>query len=137
MKARRKGTAVCQRKDRSVRAILRNDLYTPESGVYKNLFDRLMTMSLDDLSMLEIIIRNKEENPSAAARAASEPTDTQVRQFERESEEWARNNPGAVMRAEEAERERQLEAETCFYCGDPAMLETHGLDPRCERHHDV
>ncbi len=28
-------------------------------------------------------------------------------------------------------------ATTCFHCGDPAIPETHGFDPRCERHRDV
>ncbi len=28
-------------------------------------------------------------------------------------------------------------ATTCFHCGDSATPETHGFDPRCERHRDV
>ncbi len=33
--------------------------------------------------------------------------------------------------------EQEEMSKTCFHCGDPAMPETHGLDPRCERHRDI
>lgn len=33
--------------------------------------------------------------------------------------------------------ENYMIATTCFHCGDPAMPETHGFDPRCEKHRDV
>ena len=39
--------------------------------------------------------------------------------------------------SENRDEEAHQLATTCFHCGAPALPETHGLDPRCERHSDV
>lgn len=48
-------------KQRLVSEILENETYTPESGLYRRLHDRLMRMAKDDLASLLLVIRQKQE----------------------------------------------------------------------------
>lgn len=60
-------------KEATIRAILRNETYLPESGLYQRIFNRLYEMSLTDLQDLLAILdrrimvpRGKDESSSVS-----------------------------------------------------------------------